>query len=364
MLPSVRSAVSAAMDGVFGNASSVHQEGQAARTQVERTRRAVAKALNGPAQSVILTSGATESNNLVIRDFAHRNPGATLHFTAVEHPSVVEVAGELQTGGYAVKRIPVDASGQLDLAFLERVEPGDLVSVMWANNEMGNIYPIADIAAEVHERKALLHVDATQALGRIPVDFGAVKADFMSLSFHKMGGPKGIGALLIREGRKVEAILAGGHQERGRRPGTENVPAAAGLEAAMRELTDHGALWTERLRASHELMMARLIKIDGLTLRGNAHGPQALPNTLNFAVEGVDGENLLLALDLDGVALSSGSACTAGSLEPSHVILAMGFEPKKARESVRISFGPTTTEEDLIDAADRIERTVDRLRRI
>ncbi len=364
MLPSVRTAVSGAMEGVFGNASSVHQEGQAARTQVERTRRAVAKALNGPAQSVILTSGATESNNLVIRDFARRNPEATLHFSAVEHPSVVEVAGELQASGYAVNRITVDASGQLDLAFLEHVGPGDLVSVMWANNEMGNIYPIAQIAAEVHVCQALLHVDATQALGRVPVDFGAVEADFMSLSFHKMGGPKGIGALLIREGRKVEAILAGGHQERGRRPGTENVPAAAGLETAMHELTAHGAVWTERLSASHALMMSRLTKIKGLTLRGNARGPQALPNTLNFAVEGVDGENLLLALDLDGVALSSGSACTAGSLEPSHVILAMGFEPKKARESVRISFGPSTTQEELLDAADRIERTVDRLRRI
>lgn len=364
MLPSVRNAMTGAMEGVFGNASSVHQEGQAARTQVERTRRAVAKALNGPAQSVILTSGATESNNLVIRDFARRNPQATLHFTAVEHPSVVEVGMELQARGYAVNRIPVDASGQLDLAFLERVAPGDLVSVMWANNEMGNIYPIAQIAAEVHDRQALLHVDATQALGRVHVDFGAANADFMSLSFHKMGGPKGIGALLIREGRKVEAILAGGHQERGRRPGTENVPAAAGLEAAMHALTADGALWTERLSSSHALMMSRLTKIKGLTLRGNACGPHALPNTLNFAVDGVDGEDLLLALDLDGVALSSGSACTAGSLEPSHVILAMGFEPKRARESVRISFGPSTSAEELLDAADRIERTVDRLRRI
>ncbi len=364
MLPAVRAAVYDAMERAYGNASSVHQEGQAARAQVETTRRSVAKALNAPAQSVILTGGATESNNLVLRDFARRNPESTLHYSVVEHPSVLEVGHELKGSGFAANPIPVDSFGRLNMGFVDAVQPGDLVSVMWANNEMGNIYPVANIAVAVHERGGLLHVDGTQAIGRIPVDFGASGADFMSLSFHKMGGPKGIGALLIREGRKVEAIVAGGHQERGRRPGTENVAAAAGLDAAMKELMGQGEIWTKRLESSRERMAQGLRRIEGLTFRGNVSGPEALPNTLNFAVAGLDGEDLLLALDLDGVALSSGSACTAGSLEPSHVILAMGYDSVRAKESVRISFGPTTTDQEIESALGRITVIVDRLRRI
>lgn len=364
VLDSVADAMAGALRHFVGNASSVHQEGQAARTQVERARRAVARALHAPPQSVILTGGATESNNLVLRDFARRNPEQAVFCTAVEHPSVIEVVEDLRAVGVKVERIGVGPDGGLYLDVLERLQPGDLVSVMWANNEIGNVYDVGAIASKVHARGAFLHVDATQALGRIRVDFAESGADFMSLSFHKMGGPKGIGALLLREGQKVEPVFSGGHQERGRRPGTENVPAAAGLEAAMLELGEHGREWTRKLIGLQTVAIENLKRIQGLEIRGAlSSGAPALPNTVNFATD-VDGEDLLLALDLEGVALSSGSACTAGSLQPSHVVLALGLSKSDAKRSVRMSFGPSTTMEEIVEACDRISATVDRLRGI
>ena len=365
LLPEVSDAMVQAMSTIVGNASSVHQEGQAARTQVERTRRAVARALNAPPQAIVLTGGATESNNLVLRDYAARHPEAALFATVVEHPSVIEVVEDLQAKGTTVHRLAVLPDGSLAADALSALKAGDLVSVMWANNEIGNVYPVRELAERVHAEGARLHVDATQALGRVPVDFGASEADFMSLSFHKMGGPKGIGALLVREGNKVEGILSGGHQERGRRPGTENVPAAAGLEAAMSVLQQRQSSWQATLEHLQSAALTELRKIEGFQLRGAlGSGAPCLPNTINFAFVGLDGEDLLLALDLAGVALSSGSACTAGSLEPSHVVVAMGFPHAEARRSIRMSFGPATEEHDVVDACGRIAQTVDRLRRI
>ncbi|MFW5968310.1 MAG: cysteine desulfurase family protein, partial [Persicimonas sp.] len=250
----------------------------------------------------------------------------------------------------------------LDLGWLEeRLEEGaTLVSAMWANNEIGNVYPIDEIADLVHEYEAKLHVDATQALGRIPVDFEAAGVDMMTLSFHKMGGPKGIGAIVLREGVKVEALLAGGHQERGRRPGTENVPAAAGLTAALEELDGRLEEWNDALERKKDLFLEGLRENVGqFELRGDPE--HALPNTINVAFPGVDGEDFLLAADLEGIAASSGSACTAGSLEPSHVVLAMGYEHDDARRSVRFSFGPTTPDADLEEACARVGRIVERL---
>ncbi|MEZ4462337.1 MAG: cysteine desulfurase family protein [bacterium] len=365
LLPEVSDAMVKAMSTIVGNASSVHQEGQAARTQVERTRRAVAKALNAPPQAIVLTGGATESNNLVLRDYIARHPEAALFATVVEHPSVIEVVEDLQAKGTTVHRLAVLHDGTLAADALASLKAGDLVSVMWANNEIGNIYPVREIADRVHAMGGRLHVDATQALGRVPVDFADSEADFMSLSFHKMGGPKGIGALLVREGNKVERILSGGHQERGRRPGTENVPAAAGLEAAMNVLQQCQSSWQATLKHLQSVALSELRTIEGFELRGAlSSGGPSLPNTINFAFEGLDGEDLLLALDLAGVALSSGSACTAGSLEPSHVVVAMGFPHTEARRSIRMSFGPSTHEAEVVDACGRIAQTVDRLRRI
>lgn len=363
LLPEVREAMVGAMEGTPGNASSIHREGQAARAVVERARRAVAKAVGAPAQAVVLTGGATESNNQVLRDHVRVTESPYIICTAVEHPSVIEVVEELRGRGVKASVWPVNQRGRLDMAWLdEELASGvTLVSVMWANNEMGNINEVAEIAEKVHAAGALFHVDGTQALGRIPLSFEEAGVDFMTLSFHKMGGPKGIGATVVREGLRVGAILAGGHQERGRRPGTENVVAAAGLTAAMEALIEQGPRWHAELPGLKAAFLEELhARLEGVELRGD---PEAqLPNTVNVAFSGVDGEDLLLALDLEGISASSGSACTAGSLEPSHVILAMGYDKERARESLRFSFGPSTTAEELRDAAGRVAETVRRLR--
>ncbi|MFU8802889.1 MAG: cysteine desulfurase family protein [Bradymonadaceae bacterium] len=363
VLPAVREAMVRALDETPGNASSIHREGQAARATIERARRAVARAIGAPPQAVVLTGGATESNNQVLRHHLRTTANPSIIGTAVEHPSVLEVLHVLDAEAVPVSIWPVDRQGRLDMDWLEeRLDEGaTLVSVMWANNEIGNIYPIADIARRAHEKGALIHVDGTQALGRIPVDFDAAGVDYLTLSFHKMGGPKGIGAIVVREGLKVEALLSGGHQERGRRPGTENVPAAAGLEAAARELHRSGKTWFEHLlELRRGFIEALRAEVPGLELRGDLEAQ--LPNTLNVAFPKVDGEDLLLAIDLEGIAASSGSACTAGSLEPSHVILAMGFDHDSARQSVRFSFGPSTDPAELREAARRIGRVSTRLR--
>lgn len=362
VLPAVQNAMVEALSGVPGNASSVHHEGQMARTVVEQARRAVAKGVNSPAQAVVLTGGATESNNQVLRHHVRVTDEPFVVCTAVEHPSVREVVRDLEHEGVRCAIWPVDRQGRLDFDWLrDKLDEGaTLVSAMWANNETGNVYPIAEIAQVVREAGAVFHVDATQALGRVPVDFNAAGIDYMTLSFHKMGGPKGIGAIVLREGVKVEAILAGGHQERGRRPGTENVPAAAGLVAAMAELRNQGATWHDELARKRELFLQALREqVPDLELRGDQNN--TLPNTLNIAFAGIDGEDFLLAADLEGISASSGSACTAGSLEPSHVVLAMGFEHDDARRSVRFSFGPSTPDDDLVEASRRIGAVVERL---
>jgi cysteine desulfurase len=319
--------------------------------------------VDAPAQGVFFTGGATESNNQILRGFLKRHPEAQILCSAVEHPSVLEVVKDLAEV-CPTSILTVDSQGRLLPTWPDLVERSRpfLMSVMWANNEIGNLYPIAELAQEVHALGGFLHVDATQALGRIPVSFQASGADFMSLSFHKMGGPKGVGAVVVREGLKVDAMVSGGHQERGRRPGTENVLGLAGLDAAMRCLVEQGDLWHATLLRKRRVFLDALSSIEGLQLRGEQHF--VLPNTINAAFQNVDGEDLLLALDLAGLACSSGSACTAGSLEPSHVILAMGYEEDEARRSVRFSFGPFVEDEDLIDAANRIAVAVDQLRQI
>ncbi len=366
LLDGVREAMVDALDAIPGNASSVHREGQMARSIVERCRRAIGRAIGAPAQAVILCGGATEGNNQILRTHAKYTQDAMIVCSAIEHPSVIEVVEHLDAEGICATRvIGVDAMGRLDLdqlrAHLE--EGATLVSVMWANNENGNIAPIEQIAHMCHEYGALLHTDATQALGRIPLDFASSGADMMTLSLHKMGGPKGIGAVVVREGLTLESMLAGGHQERGRRPGTENVPAAAAARAAAELVVAHRAEWTEELGRKRALFLDTLRQHSpSFVLRQD---PEAcLPNTVNVAFDGIGGEDLLLALDLAGVAASAGSACTAGSLEPSHVILAMGYEGHDAKRSVRLSFGPTTTDDQLREAARRIGDAAGRLARL
>ncbi|MEM1347823.1 MAG: cysteine desulfurase family protein [Myxococcota bacterium] len=346
LLPAVRDAMARALDDVPGNASSIHQDGQRARATVERARRAVARAIDAPPQAVVFTGGATEGNNHVLTTHARFTQEPYILCSAVEHPSVLEVVEELgRRGGVRVDVIPVDRRGRLDMEWLEqrlRAERVTLVSVMWANNETGNVYDTAALAALAHAHGAKMHVDATQALGRIPCSFAACGAEYLTLSFHKTGGPKGVGAIAVKEGVVLEAMMAGGHQERGRRPGTENVLALTGVLALCDEVTKHGTQWAEDMERGRRLAL-KVLEREGAEFVVRGDEEARLPNTLNVALDGVGGEDLLVALDLEGLSVSSGSACTAGSLEPSHVIMAMGYEPEDAKRSVRISLGPTTT---------------------
>lgn len=361
-LPEVAAAMTTALTETWGNASSVHHEGQVARGIVERARRGVAAAVGAPPQSVVLCGGATEANNQVLRHHASTTAAAHIVCTAVEHPSVAEVVEELGRRGTSIEVWPVDERGRLDLDWLrQRADSVTLVSVMLANNETGNIHPVTQIAGLAAERGFALHVDATQAFGRVPIDAAVLRAQYLTLSFHKCGGPKGIGAIVLEEGCTIDAMLQGGHQERGRRPGTENVPAAAGLLALTEVVRSRLDDWTVDLERKRTLFLDALSHhIDRFEVRGDMES--RLPNTLNLAFAGVDGEDLLLGLDLEGVSASSGSACTAGSLEPSPVILAMGFDEEEARQSVRFSFGPATRDDELREAAERVSRVVRRLR--
>jgi cysteine desulfurase len=322
----------------WGNPSSVHAEGAAARTCVERARGELAELLGARPGEVVFTAGATEANNTVLRGVAPR--GRHLVTTSVEHPSVREPAAALAAGGVEVTTVPVDAEGLADPAALEaalRPETA-LVSVLWANNETGVVQPLEEIAERVKAKGLLLHVDATQALGKLPVDLRRVPVDYLACSAHKMNGPKGVGALFVREGAPFEPWLRGGAQERGRRGGTEDVVGIAGFGAACRLARDELAWRMERWSGLRDRLWDGLqAKVPGVRRNGSAG--RLLCNTLSVEFAGADGEALLQALDLEGVAVSSGAACHSGSISPSAVLLAMGRSPEQARASLRFSVG-------------------------
>ncbi len=335
-------AMTRALREVYGNPSSVHEEGRAARAAVERAREAVASLVGAAADGVLFTAGATEANNTLLLGMARAHAGENRHVvsSSVEHPSVEAPLERLEREGWRVTRVGVDADGLLDEAqYAEAIEAGPaLVSILWANNETGVVQPMERIAARARARGIPVHADATQAVGKLPVDLREVPVDFLSLSAHKFNGPKGVGCLVARAGASVEPLLHGGAQERGRRGGTENVAGIVGLgvacELAQRELAarmrDYAALrdqlW-EGLRA----------KIPHLRRNGSAD--RVLPNTLNAEFEGAAGDVLLQALDVEGIAVSSGAACHSGSIEPSRVLVAMGRSLASAHGSIRFSVG-------------------------
>ena len=356
LLDSVKQAIIDGMDAFQGNASSIHQDGQKARSLVEKTRRKTASVFNAPAQSVVFTGGATEANNQVIRAHVNKTEHPVLACLSTEHPSVLEVVKELGSS-QVIHVIDVDKNGEVDWENLELEPKPTLLSCMFANNETGVLNDLVAAHKKSQAWGAVFHVDATQGVGREPVDFNAMGADFLTASFHKMGGPKGVGVVLIKEGQTLNATIAGGHQERGRRPGTENLTSISGLLAALEDIEKYQHEWKEKTIVLRDLFLAG---IDELSFEIRGAG---LKNTLNLAF-GIEGEDLLIGLDLAGVSASSGSACTAGSLDPSHVILAMGYHEAAAKESVRFSFGPQTSEEEIERAAALIVQTVQRLKQL
>lgn len=344
----------------FGNASSSHAFGSRARCAVEEARGQVAAVLGAAASEIIFTSGGTEANNLAIVGAGRAGAHRRVLVGAAEHSSVLAAAESLRCDGYRVESVPIDACGTIEVDALERrLEAGPaLVSVGWANNEIGTVQPLIDIAALCARSGSLLHVDAVQALGKVPIKTTGI--DLLSFSGHKIGGPKGAGVLYVRRGTPLTATLVGGGQERGRRAGTENVAAIVGMGLAC-ELA-HGELdwFGEASLALRDRLWTNLQKgIAGMQRHGS---PIGLPNTLNVRFDGVRGEALVAALDLAGIAVSSGSACAAGAGEPSHVLLAIGLDENLARDGVRFSVGRTSTVEEIDRVSAETVAAVERIR--
>lgn len=334
----------------YGNASSIHSTGRDARKALEEARRKVAECLWAKPNEIYFTSGGSESDNWAIKGaaFANREKGNHIITSQIEHHAVLHTCQWLEKHGFEVTYLPVDEYGLVSPADVEKAitEKTILISIMAANNEIGTIEPVAEIGRIAKAHKVLFHCDAVQAVGAIPVDVNNWNVDMLSLSGHKFHGPKGVGALYIRTGAKVEQFMHGGAQERGRRATTENLPGIVGLAAAL-----------EKACANMEENACRLMQMRDRLIRGildtipytrlNGHPVQRLPGNVNVSVRFIEGEALLLRLDLAGIAGSSGSACTSGSLDPSHVLLAIGLPHEIAHGSLRLSLGDGNTEEEV-----------------
>jgi cysteine desulfurase len=338
----------------FGNPSSTHVFGRKARTALDEAHERVGRAIGAQAREIVFTSGGTEANNLAIKGaaWAGKARGHRIVTTAIEHHSVGHTMRYLEKFGFEIVELPVDRYGQVDPDEVEAaITPKTiLVSVMMANNEVGTVQPIAEIAARVHRHKGvLLHTDAVQAAVHLPVDVRFLGVDLLSIAAHKFEGPKGVGALFVRHGTNVLAQTQGGAQERYRRAGTENVAGAAGMAAAL-EVNVAGMEPVERrLKSLRSALAAKLREVEGVEETG--HPTERLPNIVSLLVRGLDSASLVMALDLAGVACSTGSACVSGSTEPSHVLLAMGYPEDETKGALRLSLGRTTTAEEIDEAA-------------
>lgn len=350
---------------LYGNPSSIHRIGQEVRKGIEDSRETISKLLNINASELIFTSCATEANNMAIRGItkAYKAKGNHIITTQIEHDSVLNTFKSLEKEGFEVTYLPVDKDGIVDLETLKNSikESTILVSVMHANNEIGTIQPVEEVAKILKDKKILFHVDAVQTVGRIPVSPKEIGADLLTFSGHKFYGPKGIGGLYVRNGVKLSKIITGGHQERARRPGTENTPGIIGmskaLEVAYRNMEEEFKREKE-LRDYFEKSI--LEKIPEIIING--HKEKRTPGTLSVTIKYVEGESILLNLDLKGVAVSSGSACTSGSLDPSHVILAIGVPIEHAHGTIRFSLGRFTTKEEVDYAIEILPPIVERVR--
>jgi cysteine desulfurase len=355
----------------YGNASSVHWFGQRAREAVEKAREQVARLISAPPAEIVFTSGGTESDNAAVFGAVEGARTRTLSgpkhviTSSIEHPAVLYSARALERRGIHVTFVPVGSDGVVDPAEVERALRPEtiLITVMLANNEIGTLQPVEEIGRLAREPHITLHTDAVQAVGKVPVDVERLGVDLLSLSAHKLYGPKGVGALYVRKGTRLEPFMHGGHHERDRRPGTENVPGIVGLGAAAELAEKCLAEDAVRLAALRDRLEAGLLsRVEAL--RVNSHPAHRQPNTLNLTFDGIKGESLVMALDLEGVACSTGSACASGSVEPSHVLTALGLSCDQARSSMRLSLGRYNTEAEVDMALEVISRVVGRLRAI
>ena len=358
--------MTAALRDQFGNPSSVHHYGQVAKAALDEARSAVAALVGGDPSEVVFTSGGTESDNFAIRGAAEAlEPTGRRHLiaTTIEHEAVLNTFKALGRRGWRTTLLPVDQTGIVSIASLEQALTDDtaLVSVMHANNEIGTVQPIAQLARIARARGALFHTDAVQTAGKVPVDVKVLGVDLLSLSAHKFYGPKGAGALWIRRGVRLHAPMTGGKQERSRRPGTENVAGIIGMGVAAQLARGKAAADGERLALLRDrLEDGILASVSGTAING-VRSPR-VPNTTNISFDRVEAESLLIALDLAGIAVSTGSACSSGTLEPSHVLKAMGFPAHRTQNSIRFSLGAANTEADVQRVIEVLPGLVDKLR--
>jgi cysteine desulfurase len=364
--PLVAETILKALKEDFGNASSVHHFGQRAKALLDDARSSVAALIGAEPSEVVFTSGGTEADNFAIRGVAEAlEPTGRKHLIAssIEHEAVLNTLKALARRGWTTTLLPVDATGIVRPEALSAALTPDtaLVSVMHANNEIGTIQPVAELARLARSRGALFHTDAVQSVGKIPVDVGALGVDLLSLSGHKFNGPKGAGALWIKRGTRIAATMTGGKHERNRRAGTENVPGLAGLGAAAQLAASKREAEGRRLASLRDRLEQEILtRVSGTAVNG-ARDPR-VPNTTNISFDCTEAESLLIALDLEGVAVSTGSACSSGTLEPSHVLKAMGLPTHRTQNSIRISLGAGNSDADVDYFLERIPGVVEKLR--
>jgi cysteine desulfurase len=364
--PEAADAIASATRDLFGNASSVHFFGQQAKAALDDARSALASLVGADPSEIVFTSGGTESDNFAIRGAADAlEPGKRRHLvaSAIEHEAVLNTLKALARRGWRTTLLPVDSSGIVSPDRLREVMTDDtaLVSVMHANNEIGTIQPVAELAVVAHEHGALMHTDAVQSVGKIPVDVRALGVDLLSLSAHKFNGPKGAGALWIRRGVRLLPYQTGGKHERSRRAGTENVPALVGLGVAATLAAAKMSHEAGRVGALRDRLEEGVLRSVPDTVVNGEPG-RRVPNTTNISFDRVEAESLLIALDLEGIAVSTGSACSSGTLEPSHVLKAMGLPVHRTQNSLRFSLGLFSTEAEVDRVVEVLPRLVEKLR--
>ena len=349
----------------YGNPSSVYSLGSKSKVALEQSREAIAKVINAKPRELFFTAGGTESDNWALKGvaYANKNKGNHIITSKVEHHGILHTCEYLEEQGFEVTYLDVDKYGMIDIDELKAAikEETILISIMFANNEIGTIQPIKEIGRIAKDENVYFHTDAVQAVGHLEIDVDELNIDLLSMSAHKLYGPKGIGALYVRTGVKMDPLISGGAQERRRRAGTENVPAVVGMAKAVELAYENLEEKNTKLIKLRDRMIGKIQENISYTVL-NGHPTERLPGNVNISIEFIEGESLLLSLDMENIAASSGSACTSGSLDPSHVLLAIGLTHEVAHGSLRLSLGDFNTEEEVDYVVEKLIEIVDRLR--
>ncbi|MGQ0637872.1 MAG: cysteine desulfurase family protein [Nitrososphaerota archaeon] len=349
----------------YGNPSSIHKYGRFARMTLQNARKRIASLINANDAEILLTSGGTESNNTVFYGISHQNRGKHIITSSIEHDAVLEPCKHLEAEGFQVTYLPVDRHGLVNPEDVEKEISSDtcLISIMFANNEVGTIQPIKEIGKIANEKKITFHTDAVQAIGKTPIDVKELKVDLLSMSSHKINGPKGVGALYVRKGVKIDPLILGGGQENGLRSGTENVVSIVGFGKACQLAKDNMIQNQERVRKLGRKLVFEILKeIPHTTLNG--HPEKRIPNNIHFTFLGVNGEDLIIKLDENGIAASTGSACSVRVQKASHVLKAMGFSHEQITGSLRLTIGVLNTEKEIDETVKVLKKVVKELRAV